>query len=116
MFPVKNMIFRFCVQLSQAENVVCRELHTSHAFHSATTDPMLEPLRVEVAKVRLREPSLPVGYQVTGPPATVKVVTDPAIATRKTRATVEFSKATLAIKEMGYDLFLECGPRSTLCS
>src|ERR1019366_6112002 len=32
------------------------------------------------------------------------------------RATVEFSKAIQHLKNQGYDLFLECGPRSTLCS
>ncbi len=100
----------------EAENVVCRELHTSHAFHSAMMDPMVEPLRVEVAKARLREPSLPFVSTVTGRLATEKEATDPAYWAKQARATVEFSKATLAIKEMGYDLFLECGPRSTLCS
>ena len=42
---------------SKRENIVCRHLHTSHAFHSAMMDPMVEPLREAVAKIQLRPPA-----------------------------------------------------------
>jgi amino acid adenylation domain-containing protein len=99
-----------------AEKMVCRRLHTSHAFHSAMMDPMVEPLREAIAKVQLRPPVRPFVSTVTGRPITTAEATDPAYWARHSRATVEFSKAIQCLKDEGYDLFLECGPRSTLCS
>ena len=100
----------------ESENIVCRHLHTSHAFHSAMMDPMIEPLRKAVAKIRLRPPTKPFVSTVTGQPITAAETTDPGYWARHARATVEFSKAIRYLKDQGHDLFLECGPRSTLCS
>ena len=99
-----------------AEKMVCRLLHTSHAFHSAMMDPMVEPLREAVAKVQLRAPAKPFVSTVTGRPITAEEATDPSYWANHARATVEFSKAIQCLKDEGYELFLECGPRSTLCS
>jgi amino acid adenylation domain-containing protein len=111
----KADIGQFQKQL-EAENIVCRHLHTSHAFHSAMMDPMTEPLREAVAKIQLRPPARPFVSTVTGCPITAAEATDPAYWAHHARATVEFSKAIQYLKDQGYDLFLECGPRSTLCS
>ena len=100
----------------ESENIVCRHLHTSHAFHSAMMDPMIEPLREAVAKIQLRPPTKPFVSTVTGQPITAAETTDPGYWARHARATVEFSKAIRYLKDQGHDLFLECGPRSTLCS
>ncbi len=48
-------VIEFQKQL-EAKDIVCRQLHTSHAFHSAMMDPMVEPLREAVAKIQLRAP------------------------------------------------------------
>lgn len=100
----------------EAKDIICRPLHTSHAFHSAMMDPMLEPLKEEIAKVRLRAPSRPFVSTVTGQLITEAETTSPEYWAHQARATVEFSKAALKLKELGHDLFLECGPRSTMCS
>lgn len=105
----------FAEQL-QAQDIVCRQLHTSHAFHSAMMDPIIEPLRAEVAKVKLCAPAQPFVSTVTGRLITDAEATDPAYWAHHARATVEFSKAVQFLKEQGCDFFLECGPRSTLCS
>ena len=100
----------------ESENIVCRHLHTSHAFHSAMMDPMIEPLREAVSKIQLRPPTKPFVSTVTGQSITAAETTDPGYWARHARATVEFSTAIRYLKELGHDLFLECGPRSTLCS
>jgi amino acid adenylation domain-containing protein len=100
----------------EAQNIFCRPLHTSHAFHSSMMEPMLEPLRAEVAKVQLRAPALPFVSTVTGKPITEKETTDPGYWSRHARSTVEFAKAVEWLIAQRYDLFLECGPRATLCS
>lgn len=108
-------VIEFQKQL-EAENIVCRYLHTSHAFHSAMMDPMIEPLREAVARIQLKPPARPFISTVTGRPITAAETTDPVYWARHSRATVEFSKAIHYLKEQGYDLFLECGPRSSMCS
>jgi len=111
----KADVAQFQKQL-EAENIVCRHLHASHAFHSAMMDPMVEPLREAVARIQLRPPARPFVSTVTGRPITAPQTTDPAYWAHHARATVEFSKAIQSLKDQGHDLFLECGPRSTLCS
>ena len=100
----------------EAGKTVCRHLHTSHAFHSAMMDPIVEPLREAVEKIQLHPPAKPFVSTVTGRPITVDQATDPAYWAHHARATVEFSTAIQYLKDQGYDLFLECGPRSTLCA
>jgi acyl transferase domain-containing protein len=82
----------------EAKEVVCRHLHTSHAFHSAMMDPMIEPLREAVAKIQLRAPVRPFVSTVTGRPITAAEATDPAYWANHARATVEFSKAIQYLK------------------
>ena len=78
--------------------------------------PHVEPLRVEVAKVRLNAPSLPFVSTVTGKPITESETTDPGYWSQHARSTVQFSKAVQWLIGTTYDLFLECGPRSTFSS
>ncbi len=103
-------------EMLEGQNIFCRHLHTSHAFHSTMMEPMLEPLRSEVAKLQLRAPVLPFVSSVTGRPITEKEATDPGYWSQHARSTVQFSKAVQWLIEQKYDLFLECGPRATLCS
>ena len=103
-------------ELLKAQEVVCRRLHTSHAFHSAMMDPIVEPLRAEVAKANLRPPAIPFVSTVTGQLITDSEATDPRYWARHARATVQFSQAIQWLVDRDYDLFLECGPRSTSCT
>jgi len=103
-------------KLLEARKMVSRPLHTSHAFHSAMIDPIIEPLREAIANIQLRAPAKPFISTVTGRPITAAETTDPVYWARHARSTVEFGKAIHHLKEQGFDLFLECGPRSTMCS
>jgi amino acid adenylation domain-containing protein len=100
----------------EALNIVCHHLHTSHAFHSAMIDPIIEPLREAITKINLHAPDKPFVSTVTGLPITAAETTDPSYWARHARSTVQFGRAIHYLKERGYDLFLECGPRSTMCS
>jgi thioesterase domain-containing protein/malonyl CoA-acyl carrier protein transacylase len=108
-------VSQFQMELESRE-IICRHLHTSHAFHSAMMDPIVEPLRAAIAKVKLNAPEKPFVSTVTGLPITAQEATDPGYWAGHARATVEFAKSTQYLKDQGYDLFVECGPRSTMCS
>jgi amino acid adenylation domain-containing protein len=103
-------------ELLKGQDIVCRNLHTSHAFHSAMMDPIVEPLCAEVAKAHLRPPTRPIVSTVTGQPMTEREATDPGYWARHARATVQFSRAVRWLVERDHDLFLECGPRATSCT
>ncbi len=99
-----------------SENIVCRQLHTSHAFHSAMIEPIIAPLREAISKIKLRAPEKPFVSSVTGRLITAAETTDASYWASHARATVEFAKAIASLKEQGYDFFLECGPRATMCA
>jgi amino acid adenylation domain-containing protein len=109
------IIRKFQVQL-ESKDIVCHLLHTSHAFHSAMVDPIIEPLREAIAKIPLHAPQRPFISTVTGLPITAVETTDPAYWARHARSTVQFGNAIRHLKDQGFDLFLECGPRSTMCT
>ena len=101
----------------EAAKIGCRHLHTSHAFHSAMMDPMIEPLREAIAKIKLRAPlkavcldSFGTSYHRRGDNRSMLI--GPIIRGQR----CSFPRRSRYLKEQGYDLFLECGPRSTLCS
>lgn len=108
-----TQIEAFRLQL-EADGVACRVLQTSHAFHSAMMDPVLEPFRAEVLRVTLSAPTIAIISTLTGEPLGVAEATSPDYWTSHLRGTVRFSPALLS--QMGEQLrvFLEVGPRNAL--
>ena len=89
-----------------------RRLRTSHAFHSASMDPILGAFAAEVSKVNLHVPQLPYHSAVTGALITPAEATDPAYWAHHIRATVRFSPALFALAEGR--VLLEVGPGRAL--
>ncbi|URL60061.1 amino acid adenylation domain-containing protein [Luteibacter flocculans] len=100
----------------ETEGVACRLLHTSHAFHSAMMDPVLDDFLDEVQAVSLAKPRLRIVSTLTGATLTDEEATSPAYWARHLRHTVRFSPAMLHALDDGTHAFLEVGPRSTLTS
>ncbi len=96
--------------------VPCRLLHTSHAFHSAMMDPMLESFRAHLAKVSLRAPKIPYLSNVTGTWITAAEATDPGYWTKHLRNTVRFSAGLAELFRDPARVFLEVGPGQALAS
>lgn len=72
--------------------VVCRPLHTSHAFHSSMMDPILPRFQETVSQISLRAPQLPVVSTVTGTWLTDEEAQSPDYWTSNLRATVRFAQ------------------------
>jgi acyl transferase domain-containing protein/thioesterase domain-containing protein/acyl carrier protein len=66
-------------------------LRTSHAFHSAMMDPILERFRSAWEQIELRPPRIPYVSNLTGTWITAKEATDPEYWTEQLRRTVRFS-------------------------
>ncbi len=99
-----------------AESMPSRRLHTSHAFHSAMMEPILDEFEELVGGVRLSPPSIPFAATLTGGWADENV-TRPDYWSAQIRSTVRFADAvrTVAAAPSGTEtLFLEVGPGNTL--
>ena len=100
-------------QLTQ-EGTACRRLVTSHAFHSAMMDPILEPFTARVAQVRLNPPQIPYVSGVTGTWVTEKETTDATYWARHFRQPVQFSAGVSMLRTNPNAVLLEVGPGNVL--
>ena len=112
---IDEAIDRFASEL-EGKGINSKKLHTSHAFHSAMMEPMLEPFGKVVDAVKLNPPTVPFLSNVTGTWITAEEATDPAYYPHQIRSTVRFADnlATLAKDEQSKLLLIEMGPGSTL--
>ena len=103
-------------QQLRTQGVDGRRLHTSHAFHSAMMDPILDAFAAQVAQVPLRPPQRPYVSNVTGQLMTAADATDPHYWVRHLRSTVRFAAGVQTILSAPASIFLEVGPGQTLTS
>lgn len=89
-------------------------LRTSHAFHSAMMDPILDVYRECVSQVQLAAPSIPFISSVSGDWITQGQATDPAYWVEHLRNTVRFHDGLLAVTHLDAWVTLELGPGNLL--
>ncbi|MBN1295093.1 MAG: acyltransferase domain-containing protein [Candidatus Latescibacteria bacterium] len=98
----------------EAEDIVCRPLHTSHAFHSAMVEPALPDFEEKARSIKLSPPKIPIMSTATGSWLGSDQATDPQYWTKHMRLTVRFSDAIKQlIDESSSGFFLEVGSRAT---
>ena len=97
-----------------ARKVVTRQLATSHAFHSAMMEPMLEDYTALVRQVRLQAPQRLWISSVTGKWITSEEATDPAYWARQLRSPVRFTDGVQTLLSETNRVMLEVGPGQTL--
>jgi acyl transferase domain-containing protein len=91
-------------------------LHTSHAFHSAMMDPILESFAAQVSRVRRSRPNLPFVSNLTGTWITDDEAVDPHYWARHLRHTVRFGDGIRELLKKQNSILLEVGPGTTLGS
>jgi amino acid adenylation domain-containing protein len=96
------------------EGIACRRLVTSHAFHSAMMDPLIDPFTARVAQVNLRRAQIPYISGVTGTWITDSEATDPAYWARHFRQAVQFSAGVTELRKNSNAILLEVGPGNVL--
>jgi len=100
----------------QKSGVPCRQLHTSHAFHSAMMDPMLDAFRAEMAKIELRSPAIPYISNLSGTWISPDEAKDPSYWANHLRNAVQFSRGLEELFRDSSRFFLEVGPGQVLTS
>jgi acyl transferase domain-containing protein len=99
-----------------ARGLIARRLHTSHAFHSSTADPILAPFAEAVRRVRLAPPAIPLVSNLTGTWMRPEEATDPTYWARQLRGTVRFADGLAQLLAEPQRILLEVGPGDTLSS
>ncbi|QKQ73182.1 type I polyketide synthase [Nostoc sp. TCL240-02] len=97
----------------ESEEVVCRRLHTSHAFHSPMMDDIIAPFAEVVRKVKLSPPQIPFVSTVTADWITAQQATDPMYWATHLRQTVRFAQGIQTLWQQPERVLLEVGPRIT---
>ena len=97
----------------EAEEVICKALHTSHAFHSPMMDPILEPFAELMQSIPLSSPTIPFVSTVTADWITPAQATDPLYWARHLRETVRFAEGVQTLWQQPERVLLEVGPRIT---
>ncbi|MFE0375644.1 SDR family NAD(P)-dependent oxidoreductase [Streptomyces inhibens] len=96
------------------KGVGARRLNTSHAFHSALMDPMLEPFGALAAGVAHRQGNVPVISTVTGRQIRGEDMLREDYWRHNARETVRFLPAVHTLLERRFDAVLEIGPEPVL--
>ncbi|MEJ6479889.1 beta-ketoacyl synthase N-terminal-like domain-containing protein [Nostoc punctiforme UO1] len=97
-----------------AQGIECRQLHTSHAFHSQMMEPILKAFVERVKKVTLNPPKLPYISNLTGNWITVTQATNPDYYAQHLRSTVLFAQGVDKLLATPEQVLLEVGPGHTL--
>ncbi len=96
--------------------VAARHLHTSHAFHSAMMDPVIEPFIEVVKQITLKPTTIPYVSGVSGQWVTTEQVTNPTYWATHLREPVRFADSIHTLSTMPSPVLLEVGPGNTLAT
>ena len=98
----------------EAQGISCRVLKTSHAFHSAMMEPIVEQFAGDAAMIPANPPKIAWISTCTGTAIDAETLADPAYWSRQLRHTVDFHGAlTTAFVEKDL-VMLEVGPGRAL--
>ncbi|MCV7368908.1 polyketide synthase [Mycolicibacterium duvalii] len=97
-----------------ADGVRCDWLDTSHAFHSALLDPILDEFEAAAQQVTFTAPQRILIDNRTGAALGRSVRLDGAYWRRHARQPVEFAKSVRTLADLNCRLLVEIGPRPVL--
>ena len=97
-----------------ADGVRCDWLDTSHAFHSALLDPILDEFESYADRFNFSSPQRILVCNRTGAALGRSVKLDGAYWRRHARQPVEFAKSVRTLADLGCKVLLEVGPQPVL--
>ena len=102
-------------QLTQLD-IACKRLHTSHAFHSAMMEPVLDEFRQIVSQIKMNSPEIPFISNLKGDWISDSEAVDPEYWISHLRGTVRFADGIKRLLQQPDGILLEAGPGQTLCT
>jgi acyl transferase domain-containing protein/thioesterase domain-containing protein/acyl carrier protein len=98
------------------QSVSSRRLLTSHAFHSAMMEPVLDAFEARVKSIELSPPRIPYLSNVSGTWIKAEEAADPGYWARHLRQTVRFSDSLAELLREPHRILIEAGPGNALTS
>ena len=102
------------VRRLRARGIRVERLETSHAFHSAQMDRVLDRLEDAASKLSFAAAAVPLVAGVTGRVSDAGECGEPGFWRRQARAPVRFGTGVRALAEFGAGVLVEIGPRAVL--
>ncbi|HEU4327240.1 MAG TPA: SDR family NAD(P)-dependent oxidoreductase, partial [Roseiflexaceae bacterium] len=109
----RERVAAFQARLEQQE-VSCRPLHVSQAFHSPLVEPILDAFRQQVQRVSRHAPQLPIASNLTGGWLTAEEATSVDYWVQQARQPVRFAEGLRTLEAGGASVLLEVGPGHSL--
>ncbi|MBI2701341.1 MAG: SDR family NAD(P)-dependent oxidoreductase [Mycobacterium sp.] len=96
------------------EGIRCTWLDTSHAFHSALLDPVLDEFEAYAARLDFNVPTLPLVCNRTGTVLTAETPLNGQYWRRHSRQPVQFADSVRTVAALGCTVLMEIGPQPIL--
>jgi malonyl CoA-acyl carrier protein transacylase len=97
----------------ETEGIKTKTLQVSHAFHSPLMEPMLADFRRVASAVKYSRPRTDIISNVTGQRIGDEIATSEYWC-RHVRQPVKFAQSMETLYQLGYEIFLEIGPKPVL--
>ncbi len=102
------------IETLKQREIKTTRLHTSHAFHSAMMNAVVDPLATQLQTLKLQPPTIPFISTTTGTWITDAEATSPLYWANHLRRTVRFSEGISTVLQKKKQVLLEVGPGRTL--
>ncbi len=109
----ESVAMKTMVSSLEAEGIKTKQLEVSHAFHSPLMEPMLAELAAVANQVTYNQPEIPLISNVTGLQADENITTS-KYWVNHVQQPVKFYQSMETLQKLGYEIFLEIGPKPTL--
>lgn len=93
-----------------------QRLNTSHAFHSAMMDDIVDPFMKRAETIDLKPPQIPFLSNVSGKWIDNDSARDPQYWGKQIRSAVQFSDCIMELLRSGARTYVEVGPGNSLCT
>lgn len=100
------------IGMLEKNNIVCKKLKVSQAFHTPLMRPMLKEFQAELEGIEIKEPSIPIVSNITA--GFMEKTVDIQYWLKHILSPVKFQQSIKFIKSKGINIFVEAGPDKTL--
>lgn len=107
-----DAIHTICDKL-ESDGIKTKKLQVSHAFHSTLMKPMLTEFAAVASEVTYAQPRIPIISNLTGEKANEDISTARYWVNHVLKP-VKFALGMKTLEEIGYEVFLEIGPKPIL--
>lgn len=102
------------LQRFEANGLRCQRLATSHAFHSARMEPILDEFRLFASGLTFRKPDKPLVSNISGEVVAKDRVLDEDYWAAHIRQPVQFERGIRTLQSLDCEVLIEIGPHPVL--